>query len=85
LGAGRVVEITLDVFNVLHLINGSWGVIRQTGSFAGAGTENVVLLKLRGQDVALGRNLYQLTLPARNSINIDASRWKMQLGARYAF
>jgi len=79
------VELTLDVFNLLHLLNGGWGVIRETGTFAAAGGETVALLKLRGYDAALGRNLYEVTLPARNAINIDASRWRMQLGARYAF
>jgi hypothetical protein len=79
------VEFTFDVFNLLHLLNGSWGLIRETGSFASAGGETVPLLKLRGYDSALGRNLYEVTLPARNAINIDASRWRMQVGARYAF
>jgi hypothetical protein len=78
------VELTLDVFNLLHLMNDSWGLVRQTGSFAGAGTENVALLKLRGHDPVLDRNLYQLTPPARNAINVDASRWRLQLGARYS-
>jgi len=73
------------VFNVLHLLSGSWGLVRQTGTFAGAGTENVPLLKLRGQDAVLGRNLYQLTLPARDAINVDASRWRLQFGVRYGF
>ena len=78
-------ELTLDVFNVLHLLSDSWGLVRQTGTFAGAGTENVPLLKLRGYDSVFDRNLYQLTLPARNAINVDASRWRLQLGARYSF
>ncbi|HEV2671503.1 MAG TPA: hypothetical protein VGU74_10435, partial [Gemmatimonadales bacterium] len=78
-------EVTLDVFNVLHLLNDSWGLVRQTGTFAGAGTENVPLLKLRGHDGTFDRNLYQLTLPARSAVNVDASRWRLQLGARYSF
>jgi outer membrane receptor protein involved in Fe transport len=83
--AGQSLEISLDAFNVLHLINGDWGLIRQTGTLTGAGTENVALLKLRGEDVADGRNLYELTLPVRDAINVEASRWRLQLGARYAF
>jgi Carboxypeptidase regulatory-like domain/TonB dependent receptor len=85
LTGAHTLQLTLDVFNLLHLLSGNWGLVRQTGSFAGAGTENVPLLKLRGQNAALGRNLYQLTLPARDAINVDASRWRLQLGARYAF
>ena len=84
LRGAHAVELTLDVFNLLHLLSDSWGLVRQTGSFAGAGTENVPLLKLRGHDAVLDRNLYQLTLPARNAINVDASRWRLQLGARYS-
>jgi hypothetical protein len=78
-------EVTLDVFNLLHLLNDTWGLVRQTGTFAGAGTENVPLLKLRGHDGTFDRNLYQLTLPAHDAINVDASRWRLQLGARYSF
>jgi len=82
---GQSVELSLDIFNLLHLIDGSWGLIRETGSFASAGTENVPLLRLRGQDAAGGRNLYEVTLPAREAINVEASRWRLQFGARYAF
>jgi hypothetical protein len=45
----------------------------------------VPLLKLRGHDGTFDRNLYQLTLPAHDAINVDASRWRLQLGARYSF
>jgi hypothetical protein len=83
--SGQSIELSLDVFNLLHLIDSDWGLIRETGSFASAGTENVPLLKLRGQDAAAGRNLYEVTLPAREAINVEASRWRLQLGARYAF
>jgi hypothetical protein len=55
------------------------------GSFAAAGGENVPLLKLRGQDAAADRNLYEVTLLARRAINVEASRWRLQLGARHAF
>ena len=82
---GQSVELSLDAFNLLHLIDGDWGLIRETGSFAAAGGENVPLLKLRGQDAAAGRNLYEVTLPARRAINVEGSRWRLQFGARYAF
>ena len=85
LTGAHTVSLTLDVFNVLRLLSSNWGLVRQTGTFAGAGTENVPLLKLRGQDAVLGRNLYQLTLPARDAINVDASRWRLQFGVRYGF
>jgi outer membrane receptor protein involved in Fe transport len=84
LPSGHSVEVSLDIFNVLHLLNADWGLVRETGTLSGAGTENVPLLRLRGQDTIDGRNLYDLTLPARNVINVDASRWRLQLGARWA-
>jgi Carboxypeptidase regulatory-like domain len=82
---GRDVELIADVFNVLNLLNGSWGLIRETGTLAGAGTEDVALLRLRGTDAANGRNAYDVTLPGTQVVNVDASRWRMQLGARVAF
>jgi hypothetical protein len=82
---GRDVELIADVFNVLNLINGDWGLIRETGTLGGAGTEDVALLRLRASDAANGRNAYDVTLPGTRVINVDASRWRMQLGARVAF
>ena len=82
---GRDVELIADVFNVLNLLNGSWGLIRETGTLAGAGTEDVPLLRLRGTDPANGRNAYDVTLPGTQVVNVDASRWRMQLGARVSF
>jgi len=82
---GRNVELIADFFNVLNLIDGDWGLVRETGTLGGAGTENVALLRLRGTDTANGRNAYDVTLPGTNVVNVDASRWRMQLGARVAF
>jgi hypothetical protein len=82
---GRDVELIADVFNVLNLLHGSWGLIRETGTLSGAGTENVPLLRLRGTDAANGRNAYDVTLPGTRVVNVDASRWRMQLGARVSF
>jgi outer membrane receptor protein involved in Fe transport len=82
---GRTVELSLDAINVLHLIDSDWGNVRQTGTLSGAGTENVPMLKLRGQDPSGERNRYELTLPRRNVIDRDLSRWRLQLGARYIF
>jgi hypothetical protein len=85
LPGGRTVELSLDAINVLHLIDPDWGNVRQTGTLSGAGTENVPMLELRGQDPSGERNLYELTLPRRNVIDRDLSRWRLQLGARYIF
>jgi carboxypeptidase family protein/TonB-dependent receptor-like protein len=77
---GQTIEILLDVFNVLNLLNRSWGRYRITTS-----DPSIPLLKLRGYDPALDRGVYQLELPARNQIADAASRWRLQLGAQYVF
>ncbi len=82
---GRDVELIGEVYNVLNLLSSDWGLIRETGTLSGAGTENVALLRLRASDAANGRNAYDVTLPGREVVNTDASRWRMQLGARVAF
>ena len=62
---GRDVEVIADFFNVLNLLNSDWGLIRETGTLSGAGTEDVALLRLRASDSANGRNAYDVTLPGR--------------------
>jgi hypothetical protein len=34
---------------------------------------------------SFGRNAYDVTLPGTQVVNVDASRWRMQVGARVAF
>lgn len=85
LPGGQNVELSLDVINVLHLLDSDWGNVRRTGTLDGAGTENVPLLRLRGRDASNQRNSCDLTLPRRNVVNPELSRWRLQLGARYSF
>jgi Carboxypeptidase regulatory-like domain/TonB dependent receptor len=73
---GQSVELTLDVFNLLHLLDGDWGTVR--------GIEGTGLLELVGYDAARGRGIYNLAIP-HHTVDGDASRWRMQLGARYVF
>jgi hypothetical protein len=74
---GRSLELTLDVFNVLHLIDTDWGLIR--------GVDDTSLLELKGYDAAAGRGIYQF-LPRRTAAaSYVDSRWRMQLGARLGF
>lgn len=82
---GQSIELSLDAINVLHLLNRSWGNVYETGTLAGAGTENVPLFRLRGQDIANSRNSYELTFPERNVANPILSRWQLQLGVKYGF
>jgi outer membrane receptor protein involved in Fe transport len=73
---GHSLELTLDVFNLLHLLDKDWGVVR--------GSDDR-LLELKGFDPANGRGVYRLLDPHRRFIDQDGSRWKMQLGARWTF
>ena len=74
---GQSLELTLDVFNLLRLLGTDWGAVR---SVDGTG-----LLQLVGYDAALGRGIYTTQIPRRRALDADASRWRMQLGARYSF
>ena len=61
------------------LFNG-WGVHR-VGNFTG----DFYLLELRGYDQAKQRGKYIFTDPGRTLRDDEATRWRMQLGARYTF
>jgi hypothetical protein len=74
--AGHSMELTLDVFNLLHLVDAEWGRVR--GS-------DTILLALVGYDQARRRGVYSRVPTGRNRVDLDASRWRMQLGARYTF
>ena len=76
-GGGRSLELTLDVFNVLHLLDADWGLIR--------GVDDTPLVQLAGYDAAHGRGIYQFLRRTTRSVDSDASRWRMQLGARISF
>jgi hypothetical protein len=84
---GQSVEITGDVFNLPHLLNHAWGVTRQTTD-----RETLELISVSGWDAAANRPRFsiptlagQAVLPPLASIVDDASRWRVQLGARYNF
>ena len=70
-------ELSIDVFNLLHLLDSDWGLVR--------GIEGTGLLRLVGYDAGLGRGIYTLQIPRRQALDVDASRWRMHLGARYSF
>ena len=81
-GGGRSIELMADVFNLLHLLNRNWGLIRRSADF---GLEEVPLLRLVGFDRGRARGVYQLRQPDLRHVDIGASRWRVQLGARYVF
>ncbi len=77
---GQRFELSVDIFNFLHLINHDWGVIRQTSGF-----EEANLLNAGGYDLVNNRFRYRLALPTKNAPSTTAQQWKVQLGLRYSF
>jgi hypothetical protein len=77
---GQRLEITADVFNLLNLMSPGWGRYRDVTT-----SPAVQLLQLVGWDPVHARGLYRFTSPPRGVVDDIASRWRMQLGARYAF
>ena len=80
LARGQRLEITADVLNVPNLINSRWGHYLDVTT-----GPSVKMLTLKGWDAANARGIYQLALPARGVPDVLASRWRVQIGARYAF
>jgi hypothetical protein len=80
-GQGHSVELISDVFNVLNLFDRDWGVRRVAASFLG----DVTALGLVGYDHANGRGVYTVVPVDRRVRDVEGSRWRMQLGARYTF
>ena len=74
---GQSIELMLDVFNVLNLLNGAWGVRREVGGTA--------ILGLVGYDEVNQRGIYVFQTRDTERWNVEASRWRLQLGARYVF
>jgi hypothetical protein len=80
-GRGHSVELITDVFNLLNLFDRDWGVQRTTLSFLG----DPEVLELVGYDQANQRGVYDAPPLDRRVRDDGATRWRMQLGARYTF
>jgi Carboxypeptidase regulatory-like domain len=76
-GGDRSIALTLDVFNLLHLVDGAWGLVR--------GVDDTPLLELAGYDAAGGRGVYRLLQREPRAVDPAESRWRMQLGAKVEF
>jgi hypothetical protein len=79
----RVLEVTADLFNVLNFLDGDWGLVRQTQPEGHA--RAVPLLKLVGYDIPNERGMYEVVTVYRRQIDVEASRWRLQLGATLSF
>ena len=80
---GQSLEISWDIFNFPRLLgqmlDNNWGTVNST-----AGNQQLNLLSLSGYDLGNVRGKYALQLPTRRAVNVNASRWQMQFGARYS-
>lgn len=77
---GQSVEVSASMFNLLSFL-GIGGKIYNVTGF-----ENTPLLNLARYSAALGRGVYNLALPSQLKFqDVNASRWKLELGARYIF
>ena len=81
MGGGRSLELITDVFNLLNLVDRDWGVQRTTLSFLG----DPEILQLVGYDQEKQRGVYNAPPIDRHVRDDGATRWRMQLGARYTF
>lgn len=82
---GQKGEVQLDVFNLLNLINPHWGVFEQDAQFENQAS---AFLRAVGYDAVNDRPIYSFTAPTQVKtivLSPTLSRWRIQLGARYAF
>jgi hypothetical protein len=86
-GRGQAVEFTADLFNLLNFIDHDWGQVRQAMEANGGTTfgNRLSLIELVGYDAANSRGIYHVLTPRPREVQVDLSRWRMQLSARYTF
>ena len=83
---GQHGELQLDIFNLINLATlGKYGLSEEATGFE---THGQTFLSAVGYDAAANRPVYSFTQPTTVTTNVYSatqSRWRMQLGARYAF
>jgi hypothetical protein len=84
---GQSIQLSADLFNVLNFMDHDWGQVRHTmEAFGGVSNGNrVSLLELTGYDEVHARGVYRVINPRRHDLDVDATRWRMQISARYTF
>ena len=75
---GQTMVLSLDVFNLLNMIDKDWGLVKQTSAFEGQS-----MVRLRGWDPLYNRGVYSLALPILNRVDPISSVWRIQLGGKY--
>jgi outer membrane receptor protein involved in Fe transport len=82
---GVKAELQYDIFDVLNLINSSWGHVNSATGFE---TANGSFLRVSGYDAANKRPVYTFAAPpsiVSTSYGPTTSRWRMQFGGRVMF
>jgi hypothetical protein len=77
---GHRVEISLDILNVLNLLNNTWGWYQHTVY------NTYTIVSYKGKDNNTGKDVYSFSSPQNNtpwSADNILSRWSMQLGLRF--
>jgi hypothetical protein len=82
LGRGQSLELTMDLFNALNFFDRDWGVQR---TFLLEPQSQPQILELVDYDPARQRGIYNFLPPDRKARDDEATRWRMQFGAKYAF
>jgi hypothetical protein len=72
----RALTLTLDLFNVLNLLRAKWGLVHSLSDSQ--------VLRLVGYDPAQSRGVYVFQQPVQQ-VEVESSRWRMQLGAQLSF
>jgi len=78
--AGQALEVNVDIYNLLNLVNRSWGQDRVTSLEPG-----VPLLSLSGYDNNLRRGIYRGPLSGLRQLQDLASRSQTEISVRYVF
>jgi hypothetical protein len=81
-GNRRALEVTADLFNVLSFLGSDWGAVRAIPMADG---NTVPIMDFLGWDADHGRGVYGPIPVYRREVDVEASRWRMQLGATVTF
>jgi hypothetical protein len=84
----RGFELSADLFNLPNMLNKTWGLVRESSS----AESKRGLLTVSGWDPVAPRARYtvptlvgQPIVPALNTVVVDPSRWRIQIGGRISF
>ncbi len=84
-GKTHTIELSFDIFNLTNLLNSSWGYGYYSSNLFNS-TASTGVSVTAAPKIAGNYPTYTFSNPtAPYSVDINSSRWQMQLGARYSF